>query len=207
MNQRRSKKNAKKKARNSINDSNASLLNVSVPVLIAEDHEEVNHFFKTIVVPKDLDKLKEKLIEHAAYRKEMILHQFEEYKEIWDFYFVCSHMVIIFIYLIFWFVKIVNVFIRELFLFKLQVLFDFDVMFGSANSNRLIDLWPKIRHLPFRDHGIRIDQKKFPICSANESIYDILTFLKLFATHRVSFDKALTELVTFSEVCFEKYIF
>lgn len=75
-------------------------------------------------------------------------------------------------------------------------------MFGAANSNRLLDLWPKIRHKPFIDNKIRIDQKKFPICSTSDSIYDFLTFLKLFSTHRVSFEKAVNELVVYSEVCF-----
>lgn len=66
---------------------------MSVPVLLEEDHEDVKIFFKTVVLPKEIDDVKQKMVEHAAYRKELILHDFEQFKEIWDCYFVCPILV------------------------------------------------------------------------------------------------------------------
>lgn len=66
---------------------------MSVPVLSIEDRPDIKNYFKTVVLPKDLIELKRKMIEHAAYRKELILHEFNEYKGIWDFYFVRPELV------------------------------------------------------------------------------------------------------------------
>lgn len=73
-------------------------------------------------------------------------------------------------------------------------------MFEKIDSNGLLNLWPKIKNIPFNSHGVRIDLTKYPIASKNEDVHDILTYLKLIATHRVNFDNAVKSLLACSDV-------
>lgn len=73
-------------------------------------------------------------------------------------------------------------------------------MFGRMYANNLIDYWPKIKEFPFKSHGIRIDTTKYPVCSKSNDIYDFFTFIKLIATHRVTFHNAITSIMVFSSV-------
>lgn len=58
-----------------------------------QDKEDVKNFLKTCVLPRDKKALKAKLVEFKVYRNELITQSFDEYKEIWNFYFVCPDLV------------------------------------------------------------------------------------------------------------------
>lgn len=73
-------------------------------------------------------------------------------------------------------------------------------MFGSAHTNNLIEYWPKIKGFPFDSNEIRIDSTKYPACSKDDDIYDFFTYIKLIATHRVTFHSAATSFLVFSTV-------
>lgn len=82
----------------------------------------------------------------------------------------------------------------------LQVLFDYGIMFGLAHTNNLIEYWPQINGYPFRSKDIRIDSEKYPVCAKDSDIYDFFTFIKLVATHRVTFHNAVASFIVFSAV-------
>lgn len=58
-----------------------------------EEKENTRLFLKTCVLPRDKNDLKEKMLESKKYRNELITENFDEYKKIWDFYFVCPDLV------------------------------------------------------------------------------------------------------------------
>lgn len=81
----------KKRLKNS--HKNTSILETSNDELDDQDKADVNNFFRTCQLPKDKAILKSKLIETKEYRREMIANSFDEYKEMWNFYFVCPELV------------------------------------------------------------------------------------------------------------------
>lgn len=60
-----------------------------------EEKADLKLFFKTCRLPHNKDALKSKLMESKSYRIEMIANEFDDYKEIWNFYFVCPDLVCI----------------------------------------------------------------------------------------------------------------
>lgn len=75
------------------NTAEVSFLQNSVIELNDEEKEAVRLCLKTCILPRDKKILKEKMIDSKAYRNEMITHDFDQYKQIWDFYFACSDLV------------------------------------------------------------------------------------------------------------------
>lgn len=72
---------------------NTSILESSQVELIDQEKADVKNFFRTCHLPKDKDVLKAKMVESKEYRREMIHSSFGEYKEMWNFYFVCPELV------------------------------------------------------------------------------------------------------------------
>lgn len=62
--------------------------------LTDQEKLDVKNYLKTIALPGDKKALKAKLVEFKVYRNELITQSFDEYKEIWNFYFVCPDLVI-----------------------------------------------------------------------------------------------------------------
>lgn len=73
-------------------------------------------------------------------------------------------------------------------------------MLKKIDSNVLLNLWSKIKNIPFNSHETRIDPTKYPIASKNGDVHDILTYLKLIATHRVNFDSAVKSFLAYTDV-------
>lgn len=73
-------------------------------------------------------------------------------------------------------------------------------MFGPAHTNNLIEYWPKIKGIPFVSHDVRVESTKYPACSKDSDIHDFCTYIKLVATHRVSFHAAVTSFLVYSAV-------
>lgn len=55
--------------------------------------KEIINFFKRCVVTREMNRVKEKLIETKQFRRETILNNFETYMDMWDFYFVAPELV------------------------------------------------------------------------------------------------------------------
>lgn len=65
----------------------------SIIELSEEEKNDVKNFLKTCALPRDLEFIKSKLTETKVYRNELITQSFDEYKQIWNFYFVCPCLV------------------------------------------------------------------------------------------------------------------
>lgn len=61
-----------------------------------EDKETILNFFKRCVLPKDRKEVENKMKETKAFRRHMILNDFEKYQDSWQFYFVLPELVSIF---------------------------------------------------------------------------------------------------------------
>lgn len=73
-------------------------------------------------------------------------------------------------------------------------------MFDEVDGQSLINAWPKIKNLPFTSHEIRIDLVKYPLCSKDENVHDMLSYLKLLPTNRVTIDNAIKHFIVYSDV-------
>lgn len=58
-----------------------------------QEKENVKNFLRTCHLPNNKRLLEEKLIESKTYRRELIEDAFDEYKEMWNFYFACPTFV------------------------------------------------------------------------------------------------------------------
>lgn len=58
-----------------------------------QEKDNLKNFLRTCHLPKNKSLLQEKLIESKCYRRELIENAFDEYKELWNFYFVCPQLV------------------------------------------------------------------------------------------------------------------
>lgn len=74
-------------------------------------------------------------------------------------------------------------------------------MFGDIDPDSLCSAWKHIQKIPFVNHEIRIDARKYGICSKDENIYDFFTFFKLITTHRTTFDNAVNSFFVHNDVC------
>lgn len=168
----------------------------SVIELSDEEKEAAKLCLKTCVLPRDKKYLKEKLIEFKAFRNEMITQDLDEYKQIWDFYFVCTDLVIILQLIQLDTFKIFVIYQDVLF----QVTFDFELMFEHIEPNSFINKWPKVQTIPYVDRNIRIDEKTFPMVKKNGDIHDFLTFFKLVPTHKTKFGVVVDSFIVYSDV-------
>lgn len=58
-----------------------------------QEKENVKNFLRTCHLPNNKRLLEEKLIDTKTYRRELIEDAFDEYKEVWNFYFACPPFV------------------------------------------------------------------------------------------------------------------
>lgn len=58
-----------------------------------EQKDHVKNYLKTCRLPADKDGLKVSLSQYKEFRKDLIYNSFDEYKSIWNFYFVCPDLV------------------------------------------------------------------------------------------------------------------
>lgn len=72
-----------------------SFIDTSATEMTNEEKADLKMFLKTCRLPHNKDDLKSKLVESKSYRIKMIADEFEDYKEIWNFYFVCVDLVCI----------------------------------------------------------------------------------------------------------------
>lgn len=75
-------------------------------------------------------------------------------------------------------------------------------MFNEVDSQSLINIWPTIKNFPYTSHNIRIDLNKYPVCLKDGNVHDILSYLQLVATHRVTIDNAIKSFMVYSDVRF-----
>lgn len=58
-----------------------------------QQKEKVKNFFRTAVLPANMNSVKMTMAQYKDYRIELIRNSFEVYKSMWDFYFVCPELV------------------------------------------------------------------------------------------------------------------
>lgn len=58
-----------------------------------EEKKDVQNFFKRCVVTKERKEVEQKLRETKEYRRELIENSLEDYKKMWDFYFIAPDLV------------------------------------------------------------------------------------------------------------------
>lgn len=73
-------------------------------------------------------------------------------------------------------------------------------MFENANEAGLLYKWKSIQDVPLKQFGVRIDKTKHPVTRKNGDIFKMLMFLNLLPTPRCSFDKAVKNLLVYTEV-------
>lgn len=80
-----------------------------------------------------------------------------------------------------------------------QVLLDFGLLFSDNNgSDSLKTNWPLIRKKPFEAYNIELENKR--IYHKDDSRHDFLTYLKLFSTQRINFEKLVNSIFIFTDV-------
>lgn len=70
-----------------------SILEVSLIEVSEAQKQNVLNFLKTCVLPANIDSLKTTLSQYKDLRMSMIRNSFDEYKEVWLFYFTCPDLV------------------------------------------------------------------------------------------------------------------
>lgn len=73
-----------------------SVMNISMSNLTEDQKDGIKNFFKTCRLPQAKDNVKNTMAQYKDYRMDLILNSFDEYKEIWSFYFVCPDLVRLF---------------------------------------------------------------------------------------------------------------
>lgn len=58
-----------------------------------EEKEEILAFFKRCVLPQQRNEVEKKMAETKAFRRHVILNDFQEYAKCWQFYFVAPDLV------------------------------------------------------------------------------------------------------------------
>lgn len=74
-------------------DADRSVLNVSLVEITEEQKDQMKNYLKTCRLPSEKDSLKVILAQYKDYRRDLIMNSFDEYKSIWNFYFVCPDLV------------------------------------------------------------------------------------------------------------------
>lgn len=70
-----------------------SIVNASMIEMTEEQKDCVINFMKTCRLPAQKSELKAILSQHKHYRMDLIRNSFDEYKSVWNFYFVCPDLV------------------------------------------------------------------------------------------------------------------
>lgn len=72
-------------------------------------------------------------------------------------------------------------------------------MFQDINPDALFEKWGNIKKKPIDLHRIQLDRKVNEY-HRDETVHNILTFIKMFPTHKYKFERSVTSLIVFSEV-------
>lgn len=72
-------------------------------------------------------------------------------------------------------------------------------MFQDVDPDALFQVWESIRKKPIDLHRIQLDRNVNEY-HRDETVHNILTYLKMFPTHRYNFERSVTSLIVFSEV-------
>lgn len=76
---------------------------------------------------------------------------------------------------------------------------DFKLMFTNANESGLIDTWPSMKDIPYLRFGVRLDKSKYTVMRKDDDIFKLFMYLHLLPTPRYGFDKAVKNLLVFTE--------
>lgn len=80
-----------------------------------------------------------------------------------------------------------------------QVFADFKFMFKSADHDALIKMWPQIEKKPLEQFRITLDRQTDAYHRDNV-MHNMLTFVKLFPTHKCKFERSVNSLIVFCDV-------
>lgn len=83
----------RRRRRRQTNPALQSFLNDSIAEMTDEQKNSVMNFFKTCRLPAQKDAVKLTMAQYKDFRINMIHNSFDEYKQIWLFYFVCPDLV------------------------------------------------------------------------------------------------------------------
>lgn len=72
-------------------------------------------------------------------------------------------------------------------------------MFEDIDSKRLIETWKSIEKKPFEMFQIRLD-RRIDAYHRDDDLHNMLTFVKLFSTHKYRFERSVGSLIVFSDV-------
>lgn len=70
-----------------------SIIDDSLTEMTEEQKDCVKNFLKTCLLPAQKSQLQTVLAQHKNFRVDLIRNSFDEYKSIWNFYFVCTDLV------------------------------------------------------------------------------------------------------------------
>lgn len=76
-------------------------------------------------------------------------------------------------------------------------------MFGSDNSNKLLECWSTMQTIP-ATFNMFVDKAMYPIATKDEALASFMAYMKWLPTPRVSFDNALKAILQHSMVIFFK---
>lgn len=74
-------------------DADRSTLNASLVEITEEQKDQVKNYLKTCRLPSYKDAFQVILAQYKDFRRDLIGNSFDEYKSIWNFYFVCPDLV------------------------------------------------------------------------------------------------------------------
>lgn len=72
-------------------------------------------------------------------------------------------------------------------------------MFKANDQDALIKIWPSIEKKPFEKHQIILD-RQVDAYHRDELLHNMLTFVKLFSTHKYKFERSVGSLIVFCDV-------
>lgn len=81
----------------------------------------------------------------------------------------------------------------------MQVIEDFKFMFRHIDHSALIDKWAGIEQKPGQLFKISLD-RRVNVFHRDEMVHSFLVFLKLFPVHKIGYERAVNNLIVFSEV-------
>lgn len=70
-----------------------SIVNTSLIEMTEEQKDGVINFLKTCRLPAQKSELQTILSQYKNYRMDLIRNSFDEYKSVWNFYFICPDLV------------------------------------------------------------------------------------------------------------------
>lgn len=74
-------------------------------------------------------------------------------------------------------------------------------MFADSDHDALIKKWPSIEKKPFEMFQVNLDRSSNKY-HRDPILHNMLTFVKLFPTHRYKFERAVDSLIVFSDVSY-----